>query len=107
MKSVFAIAMLVASTSVFATTPDQMSSCALKSDLYREAAGMRDRGETPQDAAKFLGAYRSRFISAEDFKNIINTVYFDDRFANAGGFALKKQMLDYCLNGPKEYKPLQ
>jgi len=107
MKTVFALLMLVASTSVFAVTQDDVSACALKADLYRGAADMRDHNQSPQDAAKFLGAYRSRFISDVDFKKIINTVYFDDRFANAGGFALKKQMLDYCLSGPKEYKPLQ
>ncbi|CAG4889483.1 hypothetical protein [Paraburkholderia gardini] len=84
----------------FATTPDQMTTCSLKAELYASAAKMRDENQTPQDAAKFLGAYKGKYISADDFKNVINTVYFDDRFANAGGFALQKQMLDYCLNGP-------
>jgi hypothetical protein len=108
MKTLCFAALALFSASAFATTPDEMSACSIKSDLYAGAADMRDQNQSPQDAAKFLGAYRGRFISAEDFKNIINTVYFDDRFANAGGLPLKRQMLDECLNGPKQaYQPLQ
>lgn len=106
MKSVLVFSMLIASTSALATTPDQMSSCALKSDLYASAAQMRDQNQSPQDAAKILGAYKGRYVSDADFKHIINTVYFDQQFANAGGMALKKQMLDLCLNGPRQYRPL-
>lgn len=68
---------------------------------------MRDQNQSPQDAAKILGAYKGQYVSETDFKHIINTVYFDQRFANAGGMALKKQMLDFCLNGPNRYEPLR
>lgn len=69
---------------------------------------MRDHGMSPQDAAKVLGAYQGKYVPAEAFKATINTVYFDDRFRGAGGLPLKRQMLDECLNGPKQaFQPLK
>ena len=107
MKSVLAFAMLITSASVFATTPDEMTTCALKSDLYMSAASLRDQGMSPQSAREVLSSYKGKYISADTIKTAINTVYFDGGFQNAGGILLKRQILDVCLNGPgQRYKPL-
>jgi hypothetical protein len=99
---------LLLATAAQAATPSEMTTCSLKADLYASAAQMRDQGQPPQEAAKWLSSYKGAYISSEAFKNVINAVYFDERFAQAGGPLFKKQMLDECLNGPQAaWKPLQ
>ncbi len=108
MKTALFVAAALISTQAFATTPDEMSACAIKSDLYAQAAQMRDRGMNPQDTAKVLAGFKGKYVSTESFKSVINTVYFDDRFRDAGGLPLKRQMLDVCLNGPRPaFQPLR
>lgn len=108
MKTVLFVVAALISAHAFATTPDEMSACSLKSDLYTQAAQMRDRGMNPQDTAKVLAGYKGKYVSPETFKGVINAVYFDDRFRDAGGLLLKRQMLDVCLNGPRPaFQPLR
>jgi hypothetical protein len=108
MKPLCFTALALLSASAFATTPDEMSACSIRSDLYESAADMRDHGMSPQETALVLGAYQGKYVSAEVFKATINAIYFDSRFRDAGGLPLKRQMLDVCLNGKKPaFQPLK
>lgn len=82
-----------------------MHICSLRAAIYEASAGFRDHGQSPQDALDAAGPVTE--IPLVDKKNIINAVYFDPAFSNARGAELRRQAIDVCVNGVKQYKPLK
>ncbi|MDB5777617.1 MAG: hypothetical protein JWP38_3750 [Herbaspirillum sp.] len=104
MKTIILVGLL-AVFSGSASAQRDMHACALRSSMYESVATWRNSDVAPESALRFSVSYKE--IPVEDRKRIINIVYFDPAFENAGGEALRNQMLDLCLNGPKDWKPLK
>jgi hypothetical protein len=84
---------------------DKMCYCAYLGAFYETVAEHRDQGEPPQDFFKALGAHYAALFSEKRVKKIINQVYFDPGFVNAGGARLNYQMRDICLGNT--FRPLK
>lgn len=102
-KIILAVLLTVASLGANAT--GDMHICSLKSSVYEAAAAWRDSNVPPETAFKMAKQYKE--VEIEDLKKIINTVYFNPDFQRAGGYPLRQQIMDLCLNGPKNWKPVQ
>lgn len=83
-----------------------MDLCLMEGSAYRQAASYRDDGMSPQNALSYMKAYGQYGIQDDFLKRAINSVYFDGRFAGAGGKALSDQMADMCLYPNGRFKPL-
>jgi hypothetical protein len=79
--------------------------CSLVGSVYETAASARDMKMPPEKALDMVSAYSE--VPLEGRKKIINEVYFDQGFVYAGGTPLRYQMMDLCMNGPKNWKPLK
>ena len=81
--------------------------CLNAADLFRYAANSRDTGETPQQSLERSAPFKFA-VPDKVKKSIINTVYFDQNFARAGGEALHLQQMNYCMYGqPAPIQPLK
>jgi hypothetical protein len=80
--------------------------CILDSNVYLNAATFRDSGRGPEEALNSLKignpVSRMPFIKA-----VINQVYFDSEFANLHGEYLRQSMVNTCINGAPQWKPLE
>ncbi len=84
---------------------DKNCYCTYLGIFYTTLAGSRDQGESPQQWYKALGSYWEKLFPEKLVKKIINQVYFDPGFVNAGGEKLNYQMRDICLGNT--FKPLK
>ncbi|WP_213766834.1 hypothetical protein [Caballeronia sp. dw_19] len=87
---------------------DPELTCLWIGSTYKAAAEQRDSGMNPQQAfdedKSPDGSGLQNGVDDKTIKRIINQVYFDNDFADAGGTALSSQMYRACLR--KQYKPL-
>lgn len=81
--------------------------CITQGSAYRQAAALRDRGNSPQTALTVMRSYEQSGMSGDSVKAIINRVYFDGRYTNAGGPELANQIADECLYPEGKFKPLR
>jgi hypothetical protein len=81
--------------------------CAAAGVVYQTAASMRDSGMSPQQALGALRPFEKNGVPEENLKKMINTVYFDPAFTNAGGEELRAQMTAFCANPNGGWKPLK
>lgn len=82
--------------------------CRQQAEIYMSAAWYRDQGIPPQTAADGQAAYIKSGVAREFIKQAVNQVYFDDRFANAGGSQFKEQMFTICVTGKSSrFEPLK
>ena len=82
--------------------------CLIKGTMYMQAAQFRDQRMEPEYALEMsqrIGGADQVPITTQ--KEIINAIYFDAGFQQAGGIALRNQMYDLCLNGPTNFAPLK
>lgn len=79
--------------------------CSLLGSVYETAAHARDTRNSPETALRMVAPYKD--VPIEWRKLAINQVYFDDRFAAAGGPALEMQVVQACMSGPTNYRPLK
>ncbi len=103
MKTAILAALLAASFG--AAAEGDIHKCGLIGNIYATAARAKELGHNPEMALSMVSPYKE--IPIEDRKVIINTVYFDARFERAGGPALMHQMMNLCIYGPTNYKPLK
>ncbi|MGF6806296.1 hypothetical protein OKW30_001422 [Paraburkholderia sp. Clong3] len=118
MKPVLAVAAIAAALLSLSTVASHAASpadlqrdfdrCNTISGLYGSIAQTRDMGADPQyafDSMKGRGFGDGVNPSEKQLKNMINTVYFDQRFAHYTAHQIKMGMLDACLGrGPKPLK---
>jgi hypothetical protein len=85
---------------------EHVRQCIFKANVFRGAAMYRDAKHSPEDAFENL---RGGFPSLDEkfIKTAINDIYFNRDFAYAGGQPLVEQVLDLCMHGPKNWKPLK
>jgi hypothetical protein len=88
--------------------------CLLRATIYVQAAAFRDQGTDPKYAFEAVmnncdhdGIKSSCGVTAANAKSVINKVYFDSRFVNAGGEALKNQMITTCMHPEGVFQPLK
>lgn len=68
--------------------------CSLLGSAYETAAGVRNARRGPEEALALIQGMP--IVTLEEKKSIINQVYFDPAFENAGGYALRVQMTNAC-----------
>lgn len=105
-----AISLLLLLTSIAASADeDKTRYCIFRSQLYAQAATLRDAGMSPQDAWNSSLKSDSNWgaVQTEERKYIVNQVYFDSNFEHASGEKLRQQIFELCKNGPKAWKPLK
>jgi hypothetical protein len=85
---------------------DRSNYCIVLSNIYPMAATYRDHNMPPEKALENAQA-SEKYVPLPTIKKAINQVYFDKDFTYAGGDALRNQVLDVCLHGPKNYRPLK
>lgn len=85
---------------------EHVKQCIFKANVFRGAAMYRDAEHSPEEAFENL---RRGFPSLDEkfIKTAINDIYFNRDFAYAGGQPLVEQVLDLCVHGPKNWKPLK
>lgn len=83
----------------------KLNYCTYYGILYSTLAQARDIGEPPQDWFQALGKHWEQLFPEKLLKKIVNQVYFDPAFINAGGERLNYQMRDICLGNT--FKPLK
>jgi hypothetical protein len=106
MKTIILAALLAGAS--FEASADEItkeSRCSIISIIYQNAATARNLGRPPEIALDMASSFKE--IPISERKAIINRVYFEQSFAMAGGDALRWQMLDLCLYGPNNFKPLK
>lgn len=83
--------------------------CVAASSIYQASASFRDQGMSPQQAFQTQIVWiQNGTVSDRQLKSIINDIYFDPRFENAGGKALHDQTLQICMNASDpNYKPFE
>src|SRR5271170_8081665 len=80
------------------------SECLDEGIAFQAVAAYRDAGLPPEYA--FNAQLAQSSLSRSFSKNIVNLVYFDPRFINAGGEALMTQVMESCLYPNGRYRPL-
>lgn len=87
---------------------DQELTCLWEGATYKAAAAQRDRGMSPQEAfdedKSSDGSRMQNGLSDRVVRRIVNLVYFDPDFEDAGGQALADQVYSLCMR--RLYKPL-
>lgn len=90
-------------------TSKEFWTCVQKATVYRLAAQYRDEGMSPQQTLEFM--HGLNYASERFYKTAINNVYFDRRFADAGGEGLYDAIEAVCLDPDgkydNHYQPLQ
>jgi len=104
---ILAAALTIAVTSAHAqqaqATPQY---CSLLGSVYQTAASARDLGHSPDMALKLTRPY-GEVIPEELRIEIVNQMFFDQRFNMARGEAIRVTVRDACMNPRPAYKPLQ
>jgi hypothetical protein len=81
------------------------SFCGSFGAMHRAISDWKGSGFDPM---KTLEAVRSFQIPEKLTKEVINNIYFNPAFANAGGMALEMQVTQSCMYGPpKPFEPLK
>lgn len=88
-------------------TPQQQDHCMKLGIAYRTVAQGRDSNWPPKTALNTITASSGWGISEEQGKQIVNQVYSDPAFVNAGGPALANQVYQACLYPHGKPKPFQ
>ena len=105
MKKILAVLLIIVSVAAHA---DPELTCLWLGSTYKIAAKQRDLGMSPQEAfdndKSSDGSGSQNGVSDKIVKRIINQVYFDNDFADAGGQALADQIYKTCMR--TQYKPL-
>lgn len=87
------------------------SACLMQGVIFKTAASARSQGMPPKMAYQLSAVYVQDHlpgITPSFVKNAVNHVYFDPRFASAGGQTLADQMQAICMNDGKPiWQPLQ
>lgn len=83
----------------------KLNYCVYLGILYADLAHDRDIGMPPQVWFKTFSNYWEQLFPEKLVKKIVNQVYFDPGFVNAGGEKLNYQMRDICLGNT--FKPLK
>lgn len=110
MKSALVLAALLMPLSAMAQTlpsQDQQDQCMKIGLAYRMAATGRDSNWPPTLALKTITSSSVSGITQEQGKRIVNQVYFDPAFVNAGGQVLANQIYTACLHPNGRYQPLK
>lgn len=86
--------------------------CIATGQIFKSAAEARDQGYDPKTAFQIAGSLAANWklpgIDAELVKKVVNLVYFDPAFSNAGGYRLQNQMEELCATGRDTgFKPLK
>lgn len=85
----------------------EMAKCANLATIYRLSAQYRDSGISPQQSYQALLNWTRNGILDRDLRDIINTVYFDQDFENAGGQRLHNQIFNRCMGTDStQFNPL-
>lgn len=71
------------------------------------AAAIRDQSNPPEFAFRAIHQANFDHINDAFIKKAVNLVYFDDRFAQASGYALSQQITSTCMNPHSDWKPIQ
>lgn len=108
MKKTFFLALLapVCAIAQQAPTPQQ-DHCMKLGMAYQMVAQGRDSNWPPKTALNTITASSAWGISIEQGKQIVNLVYSDPGFVNAGGPALANQVYQACLYPHGKPKPFQ
>lgn len=93
------------SDNVLESSDAKTNFCIFSANYYVIAARRRDSDLSPQSTFEVLDQQKQ--IPGEAVKKIINQVYFDPRLRRAGGSPLFSQVMDLCMNGQKNWKPLK
>lgn len=88
-------------------TPQQQDHCMKLGTAFQMVANGRDSNWPPQTALNTITASSAMGISVEQGKQIVNLVYSDPAFVNAGGPALANQIYQACLYPHGKPKPFQ
>lgn len=88
-------------------TPQQQDHCMKLGGAFRMVADGRDSNWPPQTALNTITASPATGISVEQGKQIVNLVYSDPAFVDAGGLALANQIYQSCLYPHGKPKPFQ
>lgn len=115
MKILLALALASIATAAAADKPySKADKCMAYADAFEQSSYVRDRGQSPEHAFKYLKsiypAEKNPPISEQQIKTAINLVYFDAAFAETRGRVIHAQILDLCANdwkGPKQFQPLK
>jgi hypothetical protein len=86
-------------------TPQQQDHCMKLGQAFQMVANGRDSNWPPQTALHTITASPAMGISESEGKKIINLVYADPAFVNAGGSALANQVYQGCLYPHGKPKP--
>lgn len=86
----------------------RLTACSKIATVYQASAQYRDAGFSPQQSYQYLLFWTTNGVPTQDLKDVINDVYFDQRFDGAGGVALHNQMFGLCMEtADPQYKPFQ
>lgn len=90
---------------------DAQTVCRMKGEIFALNASSRDQGMPPENAYAISAQYINPHwpeLTKDFVKNSVNLVYFDPRFANAGGAPLSRQIAELCItDGKPRYSPLK
>lgn len=88
-------------------TPQQQDHCMKLGMAFRMVAQGRDSNWPAETALNTITASPGWGISVEQGKQIVNLVYSDPAFVDAGGPALANQIYQSCLYPNGKPKPFQ
>jgi hypothetical protein len=88
-------------------TPQQQDHCMKVAQAFEMVATGRDSNWPPETALHTITTSSAMGISVEQGKQIVNLVYSDPDFVNAGGPALMNQIYQACLYPHGKPKPFQ
>jgi hypothetical protein len=88
-------------------TPQQQDHCMKVAQAFQMVATGRDSNWPPATALHTITASPAAGISDAEGKRIVNLVYADPDFVNAGGPALANQIYQACLYPHGKPKPFQ
>jgi hypothetical protein len=111
MKKLLISISVLASCAAFAQehpyTPQQQDHCMKVAQAFEMVATGRDSNWPAETALHTITASPAMGISVEQGKQIVNLVYADPAFVNAGGSALMNQIYQACLYPHGKPKPFQ
>lgn len=110
MKMLFICAALLIPLAVRAASSEDQLSCLMEGQAFKVAAQYRDDGTSPTDALSGIAGYskiQHGKVPLPALKNAVNLVFFDSRFAGAGGDALAQQVTEACMYPNGRYQPLK
>lgn len=81
--------------------------CQTEGLAYAVAIQGRDFGLTPQQSLSRMQDMTTRGVSERFLKQVINSVYFDPRFASAHGDDLQYAATSVCMHPESAMKPLK